>query len=420
MRRISRSHRSIDLLRTRATANLSPSSTYLCAACRNHAAPFSTSMSRTARDKIPMSEKLRRRIWGTDSPPGLKDPYGDQSVFDQTKQREREQEIEDAKEERATQLAAIEAQRRQRETVADLDTSGYEPATTWDGLEEVGGPLRDPRDWEGEYTSIAFAPREVMVDSEEITAALHRAMVEVFALQEAGVPLSSISTEQPGQDLTMDVTFGEDAKLQFAENAPSLEDIVQSLAPVVDETIEKMDPTESEEDVAADRSDVDPLHPDAEEYVVEETAEEAEPTESEEDVAADRSTEDPLQAQADSVEITFEDLIASWGPAWLQVSIENPEVKFAVHKRMMQITGLRIPDAHLKAQTPHQLLKHLVKAPKPRKLVEALSQKEDLVTLPNVAIYGKRITPIDKQRSLGRWKIIEKELEARGLPVTGH
>lgn len=280
-----------------------------------------------------MTDRLRQKIWGTDQPPGLEDPYGDKSVFDQTKKRQEKQNAEDANVTKKGPHKAKRAkqQNTQKAQKATEFSRRYKPAVTWDGLEEVGGPIRDRRDWEGEYAFSAFAPADVMADGEVITAALHRAMVEVFALQEAGLPLSGIATGPLGQDLTMDVTFGEDARLQFADIAPSLEQIVQSLSPALNETVEKTDPTESEEDVAADRSDVDPLHPEAAEAtVVDETAEKSEPTESEEDVAADRSTEDPLQAQPDSIEITYEDLIASWGSAWLQVSIADPEVKFAV------------------------------------------------------------------------------------------
>jgi hypothetical protein len=43
-----------------------------------------------------------------------------------------------------------------------------------------------------------------------------------------------------------------------------------------------------------------------------------------------------------------------------------------------------------------------------------------LVHLPNVKIYAKRQTPIDRHKEVGRWKIIEAELRKRGLPVTGH
>jgi hypothetical protein len=90
-------------------------------------------------------------------------------------------------------------------------------------------------------------------------------------------------------------------------------------------------------------------------------------------------------------------------------------------KRTMQLTGLWIPDAAIMpARTVKALLAHLVKPPKPRKLVEALVQKEELMNLPNVSIYANRVTPIDKHKSVGRWKVIERELTERGLPVTGN
>lgn len=42
-----------------------------------------------------------------------------------------------------------------------------------------------------------------------------------------------------------------------------------------------------------------------------------------------------------------------------------------------------------------------------------------LTSLPNVVISQRRVTAIDKERSLGRWKVIEHELRERGLPITG-
>ena len=66
------------------------------------------------------------------------------------------------------------------------------------------------------------------------------------------------------------------------------------------------------------------------------------------------------------------------------------------------------------------LLTHLITPPKPRKLVDALKQKEDLLALPNVSVFERRVTPIDKEKSVGRWKIIEQELKRRDLPVTDH
>ncbi|PBP27328.1 hypothetical protein BUE80_DR001643 [Diplocarpon rosae] len=422
MRRISRIKRPVDLLRTRSIAP--KTSTYLCSACKHHASPFSTSALRTAQNKASLTEKftdkLRKKIWGTDNPPGQKDPYGDASIFDRTKMREEEQRNneEEAAKARIAKAKAVSVPRAKKPArVKNLGT--YQPANTWDGLQYVGDPVRDPRDWEGEYELAAFAPRKVVTDSDKIIASLHRALVEIFALQEAGVPLSKISKDAPGQDLTLDVTFIDSPagpKLKFADVAPSLEDIVMSLVPVANENAEKTNPTESEEDVAADRSDVDPLHPETEPAPVDETVEKSKSTETEEDIAAEQSAEDFMETKR--VTVLYEDLIATWGPTWLQVSLDNPEIKFAVMKRLMQLTGIRIPDSQLKARTPQQVLKHLVVPPKPRKLVEALKEKEELMTLPNVSIHKRRLTAIDKQKRLGRWKIIKQELSRRDLPLT--
>merc|ERR1712230_259947 len=38
---------------------------------------------------------------------------------------------------------------------------------------------------------------------------------------------------------------------------------------------------------------------------------------------------------------------------------------------------------------------------------------------PNVTVHARRQTPIDREKNVGRWKVIEEELVQRGLPVTG-
>lgn len=57
--------------------------------------------------------------------------------------------------------------------------------------------------------------------------------------------------------------------------------------------------------------------------------------------------------------------------------------------------------------------------PKPKNIAETLSMKENLAHLPNLKIMGRRETPVDKEKEVGRWKVIEAELEERGLPVLG-
>ena len=87
----------------------------------------------------------------------------------------------------------------------------------------------------------------------------------------------------------------------------------------------------------------------------------------------------------------------------------------------MQLTGTRIPDPEIDGiKSANGLVGHLVKKPKPKKLAETLTLSEKLQDLPNLKIMDRRYTPIDKEKEVGRWKIIEKELRKLGLPVTGH
>ena len=85
----------------------------------------------------------------------------------------------------------------------------------------------------------------------------------------------------------------------------------------------------------------------------------------------------------------------------------------------MQLSGRRIPDPDIQnIHDTRTLFTHLVKKPKSKKLAHALFAS-DMVDLPNIDLRERRYTPIDKEKEIGRWKVIEQELEARGLPLTG-
>ena len=87
----------------------------------------------------------------------------------------------------------------------------------------------------------------------------------------------------------------------------------------------------------------------------------------------------------------------------------------------MQLTGHRIPDVALQdINSAKSLFGQLVTKPKPKKLAERLTLNEQLLELPNVQLRQRRWTPIDKEKEVGRWKVIERELKSRDLPVTGH
>ena len=86
----------------------------------------------------------------------------------------------------------------------------------------------------------------------------------------------------------------------------------------------------------------------------------------------------------------------------------------------MQLTGARIPDPVVRSvHTVGNLLEQVLKKPQPKKLAEVLLARSDLIALPNVEIFETRHSYIDKEKEIGRWKVIEDELESRGLPVTG-
>jgi len=91
-------------------------------------------------------------------------------------------------------------------------------------------------------------------------------------------------------------------------------------------------------------------------------------------------------------------------------------------KRFSQLSGRCIPDPLLNSdKTLRHLIDHLSEAikPKPKTLAETLMQKQELAGISNVKIMTRRETPVDKEKEVGRWKLIEAELKNRGLPVLG-
>lgn len=144
MRHLIRSPKPIDLIEP--SHRLRPRPLIVCPSCRTRLSSssqrfaLSTSASQRAAgdNKVPFTEKIRRRIWGTESPPGQEDPYGDLSALDRTKKKKSRSTVQadDATELRApTVLPGI---------------NSYVPATTWDGLEQIGGEGAAEEWWDEE------------------------------------------------------------------------------------------------------------------------------------------------------------------------------------------------------------------------------------------------------------------------------
>ena len=88
-------------------------------------------------------------------------------------------------------------------------------------------------------------------------------------------------------------------------------------------------------------------------------------------------------------------------------------------KRVMQRTGTKLSDRFVQqCNNVGMLYDKLIEEDKPKKLAEQMEQDPKLAPLPNVKIHTRRISPIDKEKEVGRWKVIEQELTERGLPVT--
>ncbi|KAG4217143.1 hypothetical protein PC116_g34376, partial [Phytophthora cactorum] len=93
-----------------------------------------------------------------------------------------------------------------------------------------------------------------------------------------------------------------------------------------------------------------------------------------------------------------------------------------VTKRVFQLTGQLVHDHQLSSITDIRSQLHAVqKPPKPKTLTEEIQERrQDLVQIPNVSFATKRITRGDREKAVGRFKLIEEELKKRDLPLEGH
>ncbi|CAK7274454.1 hypothetical protein SEPCBS119000_006180 [Sporothrix epigloea] len=249
--------------------------------------------------------------------------------------------------------------------------SSYIPAESGDGLEEVGGLdgwWENNEHWDQSLVFRGFGPQQHITDAATLEVLARQAVMEALAVQQQQQPSLLTGTAW---------SRSSDAQAALALQV----------------------------DVAADGS-VSALRGDVAAVV----NGLAGPDEHNDDNAAQPTAE---QAQA---------LTESWAEdaGWKTISLRDIALKFAITKRILQLTGHMLPDAQLAtADTVGDLLSVLVRPPKAKKLAEELAADGALAGLPNVSVYGRRVTPIDKHKAVGRWKVIVEELENRGLPVTG-
>ncbi|KAI0412766.1 ribosomal subunit 39S-domain-containing protein [Xylaria grammica] len=265
------------------------------------------------------------------------------------------------------------AEAARREEVADPD---YEPATTAAGLKKVGGVAdwwQQPDNWAPEGDFVSFRPREKVVASSLIEAAVRRAVIEAFSLRQigreddlVGVWPTTVSNADLQHLLAWDVKCAEDGAVTLGGDATTVAD-----------GLTWKDDQDSGDDAAV---------PEAL------TADEA---------AALRET---------------------WDQSWKDISLSDPRIRFAVTKRVFQLTGQLVPDHQLSSITTVKTLLHaLKKPPKPATFTEEVQKRHpELLELPNVTFTPRRVTRGDKEIALGRFQLMQDELKKRGLPAHGH
>jgi hypothetical protein len=126
------------------------SSPYICRSCRHVALrqrlTSRQSLRHASSEEISLTEKARRKIWATEKPPALADPYdGESFLARRRKERAREKEAQELK-----QLEEEQGPRARPRAIAEDADNDYVPkqyvaSETWDGLEHVGhkGHWRD-------------------------------------------------------------------------------------------------------------------------------------------------------------------------------------------------------------------------------------------------------------------------------------
>ncbi|KAF3491121.1 uncharacterized protein GIQ15_00638 [Arthroderma uncinatum] len=371
-------------------------SRYVCTNCRWQSLPRTRNLIYTASrrynssDNLPFTEIVRRKLWGTENPPGLKDPYGGESILERRAREFRESKGEVSREPESHEVPEEPVQAATAEASAE-PVGDYVPATTWDGLEHIGS-LGEW--WDKPATEMdrfdAFMRREKVTNNDDILAILHQVMVELSVLKELNKPLGSACDilEHGPETLALinqvevtPSTDGSEAALAF----PS-EDVKAKIF----EFFREFDAISTEEPAAT---------------------EEVPSTESEMNSASE------LTQETSSFELS-----PPKNTEFLNVALGSPDLKFAYLKRASQLTGHLIPDHELASMSnPSAVLEYLIRAstPKPTKLADQLLAEGIFDGIPNVKIYDRRQTPIDREIETGQWKVIEEELIKRGLPVTG-
>ncbi|KAI9720140.1 MAG: hypothetical protein M1828_005786 [Chrysothrix sp. TS-e1954] len=319
---------------------------------------------------------------------------GDPDVAEEaTTEREEAEAYED-------QLRREEEELYQKSVDSAMKHNEYVPAETWQGLEEVGGETEKD---EGE-TFTPYAGMNKLDSAEEVTIALHFALVEMFASRSSNIRPKEMTTEEVEE---VD-RLGEDIKL--VKLTPGPNGVGATLRYPDGQTQERIQRLSTRIQPGLLPEELEPSATAEEGEALEENQTTLPLNEDELEAAVEAEVVNPAQLKKD---------VKNLGRAWLHIPLHNPDIKLDLARRVARLTGQHIPDHVLsRASSVGFILNELIRPPPPKKLFEALTgQGSQLPSLPNVNLVDHRLLMEDKERQIGRWKVIEQELRRRRLPV---
>ncbi|CRG89792.1 hypothetical protein PISL3812_06831 [Talaromyces islandicus] len=379
---------------------LSKPSLYVCSSCRHNVLPAACSLSthhqaarRHASGQSPFTERLRQRIWGTDKPPGMEDPYGGEGVISKAWKKRKAESTGEQPEAAQEEVVAVEEEVDEAAAAAEAanvgsgkkysEDSGFKPAKTAEGLPVIGhrGRWANFRPQERDQYS-PFLTRSKATTKQHVRCAAHSAAVELCILHELKKPLEAVFEATQHAKIIYRAMM----KCRINPDAQSLDDAL-----------------------------IYPKHPDAKKtlhFVFEQLGSQTEepPTSAEEKRAAKFS-----QPASKSYAVKSGHEPADKG--YLSFPLTDAAVRFTYLARMAQITGHYVPDSELVHMTTvKQVVDYLEQAIAPRKkLADELSALPERQGIPNLTVKFSRYTKADHDRDVGRRKVIEAALRERGL-----
>ncbi|KAL8766968.1 MAG: hypothetical protein Q9209_006380 [Squamulea sp. 1 TL-2023] len=428
------------------------SSPYVCLHCRHHASLRQPSLLPAV-----LSISIHRRNYATE--PTIPDKF--QAFFNRTvgKRLFKDGKIPTTEEEianRPEKEPAIPPSNEQPTDSID-DDPFYTPATSGVDLEAVGGPIGWwEKAWDEEHQYQGWMRPTPMQDGREIKAAIERAFVEWYTVEKGSIKFRETvgaAHRLWANDRSWELLPVGGFKLWQKKNGKvqleweRQEDKMEMQRWLLEPFETSTEATQLEHQTLEESDSDDPgmtatTPPTNADHLDNAENELEEPVDEESNNLVDRTLEQDRETQASQKprrakkarpNIKYNGI---WGDGdWGSISLHKHDLKFTVIKRVMQLTGIRIPDSAIQSIDSSTALWHqLIQKPKPKKLAQILiegyepSAKKErkfgkvapFAHLPNVKLLPTKYVPSMAETALGRQKVIDQQLEEHGIPVPFH